>query len=107
MPAHPPVSHPDPLTKTAAVKAVGMRPLDAWAAVAEELELEASAAQLFSESEPLLRERWCDAPLLPGALRLLRHLRRQRVPVALATSSRCARHAPICVLPRRRMLSLP
>lgn len=80
--------HGKQLTKEAAVKAVGMRPLEAWQAVAEELGMDGiSAEQLFHESEPLLVARWHEAPLLPGVLRLLAHLRTAGVPMALATSS--------------------
>lgn len=81
--------HGKMLTQQAAVKAVGLRPLEAWQAVREELGLpeQVTAQALFEESEPLLRERWKEAPLLPGVLRLLSHFREAGLPMALATSS--------------------
>lgn len=51
-------SHGAVLTAEAAELALGMRPLDAWAAVAEALGIERSAQELFDQSEPLLRDRW-------------------------------------------------
>jgi riboflavin kinase len=43
--------------------------------------------QLLAESEAALESRWGDARLLPGALRLLKHLCAAGVPVAVATST--------------------
>lgn len=38
-------------------------------------------------ASPLALPRWADAPLLPGALRLVRHLAASGVPFAVATST--------------------
>lgn len=80
-------SHGAVLTAEAAELALGMRPLDAWAAVAEALGIERSAQELFDQSEPLLRDRWHEAPLLPGVARLVAHLQAVGVRMALATST--------------------
>ncbi|KAK9866907.1 hypothetical protein WJX84_006651 [Apatococcus fuscideae] len=80
--------HGAKLTPDAEKAALGRRPLEAWQAVIEVLDVKGSTAQqLFDESEPLLQARWPDAHLLPGAERLLHHLHAKGVPVALATSS--------------------
>mmetsp|Transcript_12713 Transcript_12713/g.38329 ORF Transcript_12713/g.38329 Transcript_12713/m.38329 type:complete len:383 (+) Transcript_12713:77-1225(+) len=46
-----------------------------------------SAQQLYDESEPLLTARWGEVRMLPGAGRLLAHLRAAGVPMAVATST--------------------
>ncbi|EFJ52248.1 hypothetical protein VOLCADRAFT_103251 [Volvox carteri f. nagariensis] len=51
------------------------------------LNISAPPEQLLAESEPLLAARWAHAPLLPGALRLVRHLAACGVPFAIATST--------------------
>ncbi|KAG2426248.1 hypothetical protein HXX76_013006 [Chlamydomonas incerta] len=75
------------LTLEAQRAALGKRPLECWASVAEILGLPVPAEQLLAETEPLLAARWADAPLLPGALRLVRHLASSGVPFAVATST--------------------
>jgi riboflavin kinase len=77
------------LTARCAAASIGRRPLDAWTAVARELNLggEEVGAELFAESEPLLTARWGEARPMPGALRLLRHLAQHDVAVAVATST--------------------
>ena len=59
-------SHGKTLTAAAAEAALGMRPLDAWAAVASELGIDATPQQLFDASEPLLRDRWAEGRVLWG-----------------------------------------
>lgn len=75
------------LTAEVARASMGKRPLEAWQTVAEMLDINRTAQELFDESEPLLVERWHQAPLLPGAERLLAHFREQGVAMALATST--------------------
>jgi riboflavin kinase / FMN hydrolase len=75
------------LTPQAIAASLGRRPLDAWQAVVDLLDLKATAQQLFDQSEPLLQERWHHASLLPGAARLVRHLKANGVRMALATST--------------------
>ncbi|GLC66519.1 hypothetical protein PLESTF_000439300 [Pleodorina starrii] len=79
--------HGKQLTLEAQRVALGKRPLECWADVAKVLGIEAPAEQLLAESEPLLAARWSDAPLLPGALRLVRHLAASRVSFGVATST--------------------
>ncbi|KAK9824264.1 hypothetical protein WJX72_009063 [[Myrmecia] bisecta] len=76
------------LTPDAQRAGLGRTPIDAWNAVVENLQMKGvTPEQLFAESEPLLAARWHEAKLLPGAGRLLWHLHRHGVPVALATST--------------------
>ncbi len=80
--------HGAELTKEATRVALGKRPLECWEAVRAVLGLETvTAQQLLDASEPLLAARWADAPILPGALRLLRHCAASQVPYAVATST--------------------
>ena len=51
-------SHGKELSGEACAAAVGRRPLEAWAAVADQLQLPASPEELVAASEPLLRDRW-------------------------------------------------
>lgn len=74
------------LTAEAAAAALGRRPLEAWAAVAAALAESGSATpplpadvtpeRLLAESEAKLTEGWKDVAPLPGAKRLVEHLRR-------------------------------
>lgn len=80
-------SHGKELTEEAIAASLGRRPLDAWQAVADLLGIEKTAQELFNQSEPLLTNRWHEAGILPGALRLVRHLRSSGIPLALATST--------------------
>lgn len=50
-------SHGAELTPVARLNSVGRRPLEAWAAVREALQVEAPAQQLLEESEAMLRAR--------------------------------------------------
>jgi HAD superfamily hydrolase (TIGR01509 family) len=80
-------SHGRELTDAAVAASTGRRPLEAWQAVVDLLGIPASAEALFAQSEPLLTHRWHEAPLLPGAARLVGHLAAAGVRLALATST--------------------
>ena len=81
-------SHGKQLTDEAIQASIGRRPLDAWHTVIEILDIpNVTPQQLFHASEPILTERWHEARLLPGALRLVTHLRAANIPLALATST--------------------
>lgn len=75
------------LTPEAMQASTGRRPIEAWQAVKDILNIDATAQQLFDASEPILTERWHRAKLMPGAHRLLWHLHKHNIPVALATST--------------------
>jgi hypothetical protein len=45
------------LTKEVALSAIGKKPLESWAVVREQLELQATAQELLDQSEPLLLDR--------------------------------------------------
>jgi len=76
------------MTALAQRAALGKRPLEAWDATVQALGLAAcTGAELYAESEPLLSARWGEARPMPGAVRLLEHLERLGVPVAVATST--------------------
>jgi HAD superfamily hydrolase (TIGR01509 family) len=81
------LSHGKELTEEAIAAALGRRPLEAWAVTADLLGISATPQELFEQSEPMLSERWHEAGILPGALRLVSHLRAAGVPLALATST--------------------
>eukprot|EP00775_Hariotina_reticulata_P009054 gene9054-9224_t len=76
------------LTKEAQRAALGKRPLDCWRDVIHILGIHnATAEELFEETEPLLQARWSDVKTLPGAVRLLGHLKSCNAMVAIATST--------------------
>lgn len=77
------------LTKEALEQSIGKPPLDAWQSTIDALGLEASAEDLYAESEAELTEHWHDASYMPGALRLIHHLRGQTasLKIGLATST--------------------
>lgn len=77
------------LTAEAISASIGRRPLDAWQAVVDVLDLSSivTAQRLFDESEPLLTERWHEVPLLPGAQRVVQHLQSFGIRLGLATST--------------------
>lgn len=97
------------LTDEAINAGLGKRPVEAWQvrwvfrgpvlllppspspntvqATADTLGLAVGGEHLFAESEELLKERWPSVRMMPGALRLLRHLKQHGIPVGLATST--------------------
>eukprot|EP00892_Ulva_mutabilis_P000274 jgi/Ulvmu1/10247/UM060_0048.1 len=75
------------LTKEVVVKALGKRPLESWDIIRKELDIPATAQELFALSEPELQKRWPTVEALPGARRLLKHLSAHGIPLALATST--------------------
>ncbi len=66
---------------------IGRPQLDAARYLVETLDLPISAEQYLDERNALLRQAFVQNNPLPGAERLIRHLRRKRVPIAVATSS--------------------
>jgi len=82
---------PAALTPAALAVARGRRPLEAWAATVAALGLPpspaTSPATLLAASEARLTGRWGTCAPMPGAVRLVSHLRRAGVACALATST--------------------
>ncbi len=66
---------------------IGRPQLDSARYLVEALELPISAEQYLEERNSLLRKEFANNDPLPGAERLLRHLHRHQVPIAVATSS--------------------
>lgn len=67
-------------------KAMGRKPLDACAVIVKELNLPIDAStwhdQFYSK---LTEQRWNSAQKMPGSQRLIKHLFKQKIPMALAT----------------------
>ncbi|KAJ1704195.1 hypothetical protein LUZ63_003974 [Rhynchospora breviuscula] len=66
---------------------VGRTPLEAAAAVVEDYQLPYSKEEFLSMITPLLADQWCNIRPLPGANRLIKHLRSNGVSMALASNS--------------------
>ena len=66
---------------------IGRPQLDSARYLVEALELPISAEKYLEERNSLLRKEFANNDPLPGAERLLRHLHRHQVPIAVATSS--------------------
>lgn len=70
-----------------AQRVIGKTPLEAATAVVEDYGLSLSVDQFISEIMPMLDDRWGCIKALPGANRLINHLRGHNVPMALASNS--------------------
>ncbi|KAK7324682.1 hypothetical protein VNO77_28436 [Canavalia gladiata] len=68
-------------------KRVGMTQKESATLVVKDYELPLTPDQFIEEITPLYRERWAVAKALPGANRLIKHLRKNGVPMALASNS--------------------
>jgi beta-phosphoglucomutase-like phosphatase (HAD superfamily) len=80
--------HGKKLTMCARIASIGKKPLEAWQATIDSLGIEnVTAQQLFEESEPELQGRWYETRLMPGAHRLVLHLQKHGVQMAVATST--------------------
>lgn len=66
---------------------MGRKALEAAQVIIDVLQLPTSKGQLVEESQERLRELLPTAALMPGAERLVQHLREQHVPMAVASSS--------------------
>ncbi|CAK8535965.1 unnamed protein product [Lathyrus sativus] len=69
------------------LKIVGKTPLEAASAVVEDYGLPCSPIQFISEISPLFSNQWCNIKALPGANRLIKHLKSNGVPMVLASNS--------------------
>ncbi|RDX70143.1 Bifunctional riboflavin kinase/FMN phosphatase [Mucuna pruriens] len=68
-------------------KRLGMTQKESAAIIVKDYELPLTPDQFIKEITPLYRERWAKAKALPGANRLIRHLQKNGVPMALASNS--------------------
>ncbi|QHO58817.1 hypothetical protein HN51_013157 [Arachis hypogaea] len=68
-------------------KILGKTPFEAAAAVVEDYQLPCSTIEFISQISPLFSDQWCNIKALPGANRLLKHLKNHGVPMALASNS--------------------
>uniref|UniRef100_A0A5B7CAN5 riboflavin kinase n=1 Tax=Davidia involucrata TaxID=16924 RepID=A0A5B7CAN5_DAVIN len=66
---------------------VGKTPSEAAAAIVEDYGLPLSMEEFISEVTPMFSDQWCNIKALPGANRLIKHLRGHGVPMALASNS--------------------
>lgn len=69
------------------LKIVGKTPLEAASAVVEDYGLPCSPIEFVSELSPQFSDQWCNIKALPGANRLIKHLKSNGVPIALASNS--------------------
>ncbi|KAL3627649.1 hypothetical protein CASFOL_029012 [Castilleja foliolosa] len=68
-------------------RVIGKTPYEAAAAIVEDYELPITTEELLSESAPMFSDKWCDIKALPGANRLINHLKGHGIPIALASNS--------------------
>ncbi|KAI3922580.1 hypothetical protein MKX01_006269 [Papaver californicum] len=66
---------------------VGKTPIEAATTIVEEYELPCTTDEFVSEISPMFSERWCNIKALPGANRLIKHLKGHGVPMALVSNS--------------------
>lgn len=83
--------HGTQLTEEALKASIGKPPLEAWQSTMDVLGLtseQTTAAELYRRSEDILEDLWHEATYLPGAVRLLHHLRaHDGLKIGLATST--------------------
>ncbi|KAK3420069.1 hypothetical protein EUGRSUZ_G00853 [Eucalyptus grandis] len=68
-------------------KTAGKTPFESAAVIVEDYGLPCAAEEFLSEITPMFSNQWCKIKALPGANRLIKHLRHHEVPVALASNS--------------------
>ncbi|OIW20891.1 hypothetical protein TanjilG_24969 [Lupinus angustifolius] len=70
-----------------ALKIVGKTPFESAADVVQDYGLPCSTTEFISQISPLFYDQWCNIKELPGANRLIKHLKSHDVPMALASNS--------------------
>ncbi|KAK3420067.1 hypothetical protein EUGRSUZ_G00852 [Eucalyptus grandis] len=70
-----------------ALKIAGKTPFESAAVIVEDYELPCATEEFVSEITPMFSNQWCKIKALPGADRLIKHLRHHEVPMALASNS--------------------
>ncbi|XP_020259928.1 bifunctional riboflavin kinase/FMN phosphatase [Asparagus officinalis] len=73
--------------KRRAQRIVGKTPMEAVTAIVEDYELPCKIEEFVSTITPMFDDQWCNIKPLPGANRLINHLRSNGVPMALASNS--------------------
>lgn len=73
--------------KRGAQRILGKTPVEAAAAVVEDYGLPCKIEEFISTITPMFADQWCNIKALPGANRLIKHLRNKGVPLALASNS--------------------
>ncbi|GFQ01814.1 bifunctional riboflavin kinase/fmn phosphatase [Phtheirospermum japonicum] len=68
-------------------RVIGKTPYEAAAAIVEDYELPITTEELLFETAPTFSDKWCDIKALPGANRLINHLKGHGIPMALASNS--------------------
>ncbi|CAN1216530.1 Bifunctional riboflavin kinase/FMN phosphatase [Linum perenne] len=68
-------------------KIVGKTTMEASAVIVQDYGLPCSTEEFVAEITPLFSDQWCKIKPLPGANRLINHLRNHNVPMALASNS--------------------
>ncbi|KAK7272415.1 hypothetical protein RJT34_28995 [Clitoria ternatea] len=68
-------------------KRLGMTQKESAGVIVKDYELPLTADQFITEINPLYRERWAKAKALPGVNRLIKHIHKNGVPMALASNS--------------------
>ncbi|XP_038977361.1 bifunctional riboflavin kinase/FMN phosphatase-like [Phoenix dactylifera] len=66
---------------------VGRTPLEVATAVVEDYGLPCTPEEFMSTITPMFSDKWCNIKALPGANRLIKHLRSKGVPMCLASNS--------------------
>ncbi|OIW20642.1 hypothetical protein TanjilG_18580 [Lupinus angustifolius] len=69
------------------LKVLGKTPFESAAAVVQDYGLPCSTTEFISQISPLFYEQQCNIKALPGANRLIKHLKSHGVPMALASNS--------------------
>ncbi|KAI3996825.1 hypothetical protein MKX01_029934 [Papaver californicum] len=62
-------------------------PIESATAILDDYKLPCTTDEFMSEITPMFYERWCNIKALPGANRLIKHLKGHGVPMALASNS--------------------
>lgn len=81
------VKHGKPWDERIAQRIVGKTPLKAATVIVKDYDLSISVDHFISEIMPMFDEQWASIKALPGANRLINHLRAHNVPTGLASNS--------------------
>ncbi|KAJ8504824.1 hypothetical protein OPV22_005710 [Ensete ventricosum] len=68
-------------------KIIGRTPLEVATTIVKDYSLSLTTEELMSAISPMFSDQWCNIKALPGSNRLIKHLRSNGVPMALASNS--------------------